>query len=126
VVDRERVGSIMNACIRLADGGGALQGPYYMFSVSRLALPKQPWRTGTVYLLPRKTFTTQPPGNIGDHTIHIAQLASFEPVTPLAKLTVAPEDFPFLKDIRGHDDERLQEYAEALGNGLPWPGERKD
>jgi len=53
--------------------------------------------------------------------VHIAQLASFEPVQPLAKLTVAPEDFPFLAQIRGHDDARLQEYADALQNGLPWP-----
>ena len=121
VVDRERVRSITNACVTLADPAGALHGPYYVFSVSQAALPNRPWRSGTVYLLPRKPFVTQPPIPFGENQVHIAQLASFEPLEPLAKLTVAPEDFPFLAQIRGHDDERLAEYATALQNGLPWP-----
>ncbi len=121
IVDRERVTSITNACVRLADEAGNIHGPYYVFSVSRSALPKQPWRTGTVYLLPRSTFTLQPPIPFGPNEVHIAQLASLVPVHPLAKLTVTPEDFPFLMQIRGHDDERLQEYATALQTGAPWP-----
>jgi len=121
VVDRARVGSITNACVTLADPAGGLHGPYYVFSVSQSALPQRPWRTGTVYLLPREPFVTQPPLAFGDSQVHIAQLASFQTVEPLAKLTVAPEDFPFLAQIRGHDDARLQEYADALQNGLPWP-----
>ena len=57
----------------------------------------------------------------GTSEVHIAQLASFSPVQPLAKLTVTPTDFPFLAHIRGHDDQRLAEYAKALQNGAPWP-----
>lgn len=121
VVDRDRVGSITNACVSLNDEAGATHGPYYVFSVSQKALPSQPWRTGTVYLLPRKTFVTQSPMAFGPYQVKIAQLASFEPVVPLAKLSVAPEDFPFLNQIRGHDDERLQEYATALQTSAPWP-----
>jgi hypothetical protein len=71
--------------------------------------------------LPRRTFTVQPSIAFGSNQVHIAQLASFEPVQPLAKLTVTPADFPFLAQIRGHDDERLQEYATALQTGAPWP-----
>jgi hypothetical protein len=121
IVDRERVESITNACVTLADEAGALHGPYYVFSVSESALPGQPWRTGTVYLLPRDTFITQSPMAFGAYQVHVAQLASFEPVQPLAKLTLAPHDFPFLMQIRGHDDQRLQEYATALQTGAPWP-----
>jgi hypothetical protein len=121
VVDRGRVGSITNACVRLSDEAGNVQGPYYVFSVSRSALPSQPWRTGTLYLMPRDSFTTQPPMAFGPYQVHIAQLASFVPVQPLAKITVTPEDFPFLMQIRGHDDQRLQEYATALQTGGPWP-----
>jgi hypothetical protein len=123
IVDRERVMSITNACVRLADETGNLHGPYYVFSVSQAALPNQPWRTGTVYVLPRGTFTTQPPLAFGSNQVQIAQLASFESVQPLAKLTVTPDDFPFLTQIRGHDDQRLQEYATALRTGAPWPGD---
>lgn len=123
IVDRDRVESITNACVRLSDETGTLHGPYYVFSVSQSALPNQPWRTGTVYLLPRETFTTQPPLSFGPSQVHIAQLASFVPVQPLAKLTVTPEEFPFLTQIRGHDDQRLQEYATALQTGAPWPSD---
>jgi hypothetical protein len=123
IVDRERVGSITNGCIRLAEESGKLHGPYYVFSVSQSALPSQPWRTGTVYLLPRSTFITQSPMAFGSYQVHIAQLASLVPVQPLAKLTVTPADFPFLMQIRGHDDQRLQEYATALQTGAPWPSD---
>ena len=121
IVDRDRVGSITNACVRLVDERGISHGPFYVFSVSQSALPSQPWRSGTVYLLPRRTFITQPSMAFGPYQVHFAQLASFEPVQPLAKLTITPEDFPFLRQIRGHDDERLQEYATALQTGAPWP-----
>jgi hypothetical protein len=121
VVDRERVRSITNACVNLIDEAETRHGPFYVFSVSQSALPHQPWRTGTVYLLPRSTFITQPPMAFGSYQVHFAQLASFVPVQPLAKLTVTPADFPFLAQIRGHDDERLQEYATALQTGAPWP-----
>lgn len=121
IVDRERVPSVANACIRLADETGSVHGPFYVFSISQSALPTQPWRTGTVYLLPRRTFTAQPAVAVGATQVHIAQLASLAPVQPIAKLTVTPADFPFLPQIRGHDDERLQEYATAMQTGAPWP-----
>ena len=123
IVDRDRVTSITNACVRLADEMSNLHGPYYVFSVSQTALPHQPWRTGTVYLLPRSNFAVQPPMAFGSYQVHIAQLATLESVHPLAKLMITPENFPFLTQIRGHDDERLQEYATALQTGAPWPND---
>ncbi len=123
IVDRDRVQSITNACIRVADDAGKLDGPRYVFSVSEESLPGQPWRTGTVYLLPRSAFMTQPPVTIGSSEVHIAQLAGFAPIQPLAKLRVEPADFPFLAQIRGHDHQRLQAYAAALQAGAAWPGE---
>jgi hypothetical protein len=92
-----------------------------VFSVSRHLLPQRPWRTGWVYLLPPDTFVTQPPLPFGPYEVRIPQLASFEAVTPIARLEVAPEDFAFLAAIRGHDDARLAEYAQAMSTGAPWP-----
>lgn len=124
IVDRDRHRmSVTNACIRLTDPAGQVHGPFYVFSVSRTALPHRPWRTGTLYLLPRQTFQAQPPLPFGSSQVDIAQLASFVPVRPLARLTVAPDDFPFLAHIRGHADERLAEYAAALQTGAPWPAD---
>lgn len=122
IVDRQQFAmSVTNACVRLEDETGGFHGPYYVFSVSQWALSSRPWRTGTVYLLPRRTFTNQPSMAFGSSQVHIAQLASLVPLEPLARLTITPEDFPFLSQIRGHDDRRLEEYAIALQTGAPWP-----
>jgi len=124
IVDRDQFPmSITNACVRLTDETGTVHGPYYVFSVSRSVIKSQPWRTGTIYLLPRESFAVQPPLPFGSNEVHIAQLASTAPVEPLAKLTITPADFPFLRQIRSHADERLQEYAAALQTGAPWPNE---
>jgi hypothetical protein len=121
IVDRARVESIGNACVTVIDGSGDADGPLYVFAISDAALPTEPWRVGTVFLLPRASFRQQPSTRIGDTHVQMAQLASTEPVRPLAKITVAPDDFPFLHQIRGLDDDRLQEYATAMFSGAPWP-----
>lgn len=110
-----------NACIRLVDEAGWVSEPRYVFSISRSALRQQPWREGTIYLLPGDTFLNQPSLRFGPYEVRIPQLASLVPVRPLTKLEVAPEDFPFLKDIHGIDDARLQEYGRAMQTGAPWP-----
>jgi hypothetical protein len=110
-----------NAAIRLVDQAGWVSEPRYVFSISQTALRHRPWRKGTVYLLPGDTFTNQPSLRFGPYEVRVPQLASLVPVKPFAHLEVTPEDFPFLKDIRGLDDTRLQEYGQAMQNGAPWP-----
>ena len=94
---------------------------YYYFSVSRKALPQRPWRTGYLYLLPADSFVEQPGRVYAGHRARVPQLASPVPVTPFARLRVAPRSFPFLEHIRGHDDERLAEYARAVMAAASWP-----
>jgi hypothetical protein len=121
IVDRGRVQSISNGCMRLVDPAGKISEPYYIFSVSHESLPHKPWRSGSVYLLPRETFVEQAPIPFGEYQVRIAQLASLEPVAPLARLDVTPQDFPFLDQIRWHDHARLEEYGRAMQTGAPWP-----
>ena len=122
IVDRARHPiTLNNGCIALMDSEGRPGPPHYYFSISRGALEKQPWRTGYVYLLPAQGFVEQPPGPYAGHVARVAQLASPVAVRPFARLRVAPGDFPFLAHIRGHDDERLAEYAEAVMAAGPWP-----
>ena len=122
IVDRDRHPmSICNACVHLTDAGGVTNGPYYVFSVSRQVLARQPWRNGVVYLLPPDTFVMQPTIRFGEYEALIPQLASPVPVAPLARLEVTPQDFPFLSHIRGHDDARLADYGNAMQTGAPWP-----
>ena len=121
ILDRERHPMMLcNACVRLGSGTGVLSDPYYFFSISDTALRRRPWRAGMVYLLPADGFETQPPLTVGDAQVHVAQAASPVPVKPLAKLSVGPDDFPFLGQIRGHRDEQLQARIAADPSGFPW------
>lgn len=123
VVDRQRYSmSVTNACIRLVDPSGTTSEPLYVFSVSRPVLAQKPWRTGFVYLLPPDTFSIYPSEKFGPYEVLIPQLASLVLVKPFARIAVEPADFPFLDQIRAHEDERLPEYARALQTGGPWPG----
>ena len=118
VVDRHRHRlTLNNGCLVLEDTGDA----YYYFSVSRQALPRRPWRAGYLYFLPADTFVEQPGDVYAGQQARVPQLASPVAVTPFARLRVAPRSFPFLGQIRGHDDERLADYARAVMAAEPWP-----
>lgn len=123
IVDRDRHRlTLNNGCILVLDGEGRPGVPHYYFSVTADALPRRPWRTGYLYFLPAETFVEQPAGTYAGHAARVPQLASPVPVTPFARLRVEPDDFPFLAEIRGHDDARLAEYARAIMAAEPWPG----
>jgi hypothetical protein len=122
IVDRVRHEiTLNNGCIILHDSRGRPGAPHYYFSISHHTLQKRPWRSGYVYLLPADSFVEQAPGPYAGHTARVPQLASPVPVAPFARLRVSPCDFPFLAQIRGHQDERLAEYAQAVMTAAPWP-----
>jgi hypothetical protein len=120
IVDRARHRlTLNNGCILVRDD--RRDSPYYYFSITDTALPEAPWRTGYVYLLPAETFVAQPAGTYAGRSARVPQLASPVAVTPFARLRVDPGDFPFLTQIRGHEDDRLAEYAQAVMTAAPWP-----
>lgn len=122
ILDREHFSmATSNACVRLVDETGQVSEPLYVFSISQDALRQSPWRKGTVYILPRDTFVNQPSLQFGPYEVRVPQLASLVPVKPIAHLEVTPQDFPFLKDIRGLDETRLEAYGQAMQAGAPWP-----
>ena len=121
ILDRENYPmSLTNGCFRVLAPGGARSEPFYFFSISQPALQHQPWRAGYIYILPGASFEQQPPFVSEDVEIQVMQCASAEPVKPLARLSVAPDDFPFLSQIRGHDDTVQWERASANPAGFPW------
>jgi hypothetical protein len=121
ILDRERYPmGLCNACVRVCSGTGGLSDPYYFFSISDAALRQRPWRVGMVYMLPGDSFELQPPLTVDGFRIQATQAASPVPVKPVAKLAVGPGDFPFLQQIRGHDDELLHARSAADPDGFPW------
>ena len=118
ILDREHfaTGLLVNGCTYIAGESD----PFYFFSISQAALDRRPWREGTVYLLPASDFERQPFMSVGDVPVSSGQVASRRPVVPIAKLPVAPADFPFLEQVRGHDDAATIARARANPDGFPW------
>lgn len=120
---RHRGVSRLNACSRFLDQEGRLGKPHYFFSLDREVLQAEPWCPGTIYILPRHPFVQEPVQTKRGIRYQSAQWASFETVRPLAKLSVEPEDFPFLEQTLGHDKELVIRQAKEDPEGFPWLGE---
>jgi hypothetical protein len=112
--------SLVNGVVRVVADDGSLDEPHYFFSISEAALPLAPWRRGTLYFLPRQTFAQQLLAEFDGVRVDVPQWASPEPVTPLCRIEVGPEDFPLLGQIRGHDRETTMARARANPDGFPW------
>ena len=102
-------GFMSNGAYRLSDATG-LATTYYFFSIDEEVLKLWPFRPGTIYLLPRDKFKLAADG----HGVMLEEWISQEPVKVLAKLSILPEDFPFLDAIWGHNDFELKWRGEAL------------
>lgn len=117
IVDRDRYPmGLLNACIFIGQDAEAR----YFFSITDSVLPRRPWRSGVVYLLPAAGFEAQPPAMVDGREVRLAQAVNPKPVRPIAKLRIEPEDFPFLQQIRGHNHDVIQERFAADPDGFPW------
>jgi hypothetical protein len=103
IVDRQRLdGTIRNGVMYFQNQAGE-QIAIYNFSINQAQLAEQPYIEGALYFLPRESFTR----------LHLTsqsvanEWASQQPVKPVAKLKIQPEDFPFLEQIDGHDDSEI-------------------
>ena len=110
ILNRENyVGSMSNGAYRLSNATG-LATTYYFFSINEEMLKLQPFRRGTIYLLPRDKFKPAADG----HGVVLEEWISQEPVQVLAKLSITPEDFPLFDVIWGHNEFELAWLAETI------------
>lgn len=113
--------SLFNSCLQARIDEGQWSDPVYFFSVSQFALVQKPWCEGMVYILPRQTFVQEAHQQVQGMEIVFPHWISPVAAHPVARLHVAPQDFPFLAQIHGHDDEKLSQLAMSDPNGFPWP-----
>lgn len=114
VVDRSKIsGSIRNG-VEFYQNDDGDEVAIYHFSINQDWLDKEPWRSGTLYVLPRKTFRQMPMSASGGLS---NEWVSEVPVKPLVRLAIEPEDFPFLAQVGGHDDSELINLS-ALGQQI--------
>lgn len=125
VVDRARLrGSINNGVNYFHNRAGETLA-VYNFSINGEQLAERPYCNGALYLLPRAPFR---------RLMMFGEIASnewvcSEPLQPLARLRIAPSDFPFLDQIAGHDDGpllRLSELGRAVRESARWAREEAD
>ncbi len=123
IVDRQRFSplSLFNSCLEIRISPAQVMGPLYFFSITHSALIQNPWCEGLVYILPRENFQQEPAQQMLGAEIVFPHWISAKPASPAARLKVSPQDFPFLVQVHGHDDEKLAELARADPNGFPWP-----
>lgn len=125
ILDRDNFTfSLHNACLSFLDDRDEPSAPFYFFSIRESALEKKPFRQGYVYILPGETFTQDPQTELGAHRFKLAHWASLTAVRPLAVVAVRPEDFPFLNQIRGHDDHTLTARMKEDPTRFPWVEEQ--
>jgi hypothetical protein len=107
------VWAIYFACLRRDNGwtgtrngsmgrvGGPLYPRRYFFAHNRGSASPDRFGPGSLYLLSPQTFVADAP--LAD-AIDTAHLVSPEPVTPLARIDVTAEDFPFADRVRYYRD----------------------
>lgn len=121
IVDRTRYSmTMLNGALQFEREPGRLTPMHYFFSITDTVLPQQPWRDGTVYVLPQEQFVQQPPYRLGGYVVHEPHWARRTVVQPLAKVQIRPSDFPLLHAVRGHNPVTIAERASRDPDGFPW------
>jgi hypothetical protein len=116
VVDREKLNALPiipalnNLYVPRRDADG-MRIERFQFALDYRALPHFPWHKGTVYVLPAETFA---PDHDGE------QWFSDQSVRPLAKVKVAPHDWPLLNQVRGVNFIEFLKRMNAGYAGMPW------
>jgi len=113
--------ALFNSCLRVRISADQLGDPLYFFSITHSVLLQKPWCEGMIYILPRQSFEQEASQQAQGMEIVFPHWISPLPADPVARLAVGPQDFPFLAQIHGHNDDKLVQLATANPGGFPWP-----
>jgi hypothetical protein len=113
--------SLFNSCLEIRISPDQIMGPLYFFSITHSALLQNPWCEGAIYILPRENFAQEAPQQVMGAEIIFPHWIGTRPTKPIAKILVQPQDFPFLAQVHGHNDEKLERLAAVNPDGFPWP-----
>jgi hypothetical protein len=112
--------TLFNSCLQARISPDQFSEPLYFFSITQSVLIQKPWCTGVIYILPRQSFIQESTQQAQGTDIIFPHWISYRSAQPIAKLLVTRDDFPFLEQIHGHNDEKLIQLASANPNGFPW------
>lgn len=92
IKDRKRLRGMVRSGYSIDDKGNKI----YRFQIDGTRSEENPWKNGVVLVLPKSSFEQTKDDN-GKST---SEWVSYEPVVPVARLRVTPEDFPYLNDVK--------------------------
>jgi hypothetical protein len=111
--------SLFNSCLRVRVAPDQLSEPLYFFSITQSVLLQKPWCEGAIYILPRQDFVQEAPQQALGVEVIFPHWISTLPAKPIAKIRVGSQDFPFLAQIHGHNDEKLVELYTSNPDVFP-------
>jgi len=99
ILDKSKIHVTENGCVRVGHGPGRIK--YYHFDLPAGNKGDPPFTDGMVYIANAEDFPEHRPYPLLDwFDAEIEEWGSANPVTPLAKLPVKPEDFPYLDKVQ--------------------------
>ena len=99
ILDKSKIHVTENGCVRVGHGPGRIK--YYHFDLPTESKEAPPFTNGVVYIASARDFPEHRPYPLLDwFDAEIEEWGSAVPVTPLAKLAVRPEDFPYLDQVQ--------------------------
>jgi hypothetical protein len=121
IIDRKNFKglSLFNSCVQVRIAEDQWSDPLYFFSISQFARIQNPWCEGMVYILPRQTFKQEAHQQFQGMEIVFPHWISPVAARTVARLSVGPQDSPFLDQIHGHDDEKFAQLYKSDPNGFP-------
>jgi hypothetical protein len=95
ILDKSKYNLTNNGCVRV--GKGAQRVKYYHFELPKSNKENNPFIEGMMYVTRAEDFPDKRPFPLLDHfNAEVEEWGSTNPITPLARIQVKPEDFPYL------------------------------
>lgn len=99
ILDKDKFNQTRNGCVRV--GIGLQRIKYYHFELPKSNRENSPFTEGMMYVARAEDFPDRRPFPLLDHfSAEIEEWGSTHPITPLARIRVEPEDFPYLSQVQ--------------------------
>jgi len=99
ILDKTKCSLTRNGSVRI--GRGKQRVKYYHFELPKANKADQPFAEGMIYITRAQDFPDKRPyPALNWFDAEIEEWGSTQPVTPLAKIRVAPRDFPYLDQVQ--------------------------
>ncbi|MCI0551858.1 MAG: hypothetical protein L0287_12960 [Anaerolineae bacterium] len=99
ILDKDKFNLTNNGCVRVGRGDRRIK--YYHFQLPKINREIHPFTEGMIYIARAEDFPDKRPYPILDwFNGEIEEWGSTQPVSPLARIRVLPQDFPYLDKVQ--------------------------